>query len=148
MKKLLPPVLFILSIVVMGLVCWATGSEHYIPYPYNLIGMVWLAVGLGMAFWGSRLFKKLGTNIMTFAEPGVMVTGGLYKFSRNPMYLGFVIALLGVAILFQGSIISFAVVLVFFVVSDRWYIRYEEAEMLKKFGQQYEEYCAHTRRWF
>lgn len=147
MKKLLPPILFILCAVVMGLACWLTGSEHNILYPYNLIGLIFLVTGLGMASWGSRLFHKLETNIMTFGEPGRLVTEGLYKYSRNPMYLGFVIATFGIAILYQGSVLVFIIAFLFLVVTDRWYIRFEERAMLDKFGAEYEDYCQRTRRW-
>ena len=147
MKKLLPPILFILTAVVMGIVCWGTGSEHNILYPYNLFGLFFLAVGLGMASWGSRLFRRLGTNIMTFDEPDVLVTQGLYRFTRNPMYLGFVIAILGIAILYQGAIVAFVLAFLFFIVTDRWYIKFEERAMLSKFGEEYQNYCNNTRRW-
>ena len=147
MKKLLPPILFILTAAMMGLACWATSSEHNIPYPYNLAGLFFLVVGLGMASWGSRLFRRLGTNIMTFGEPNMLVTEGLYQFTRNPMYLGFVIAVFGMAILYQGAMIAFAVAFLFFVVTDRWYIKFEERVMLDKFGEEYQSYCNQTRRW-
>lgn len=147
MKKLLPPILFILTAVVMGIVCWGTGSEHNILYPYNLFGLFFLVVGLGMASWGSRLFRRLNTNIMTFDEPDVLVTQGLYRFTRNPMYLGFVIAILGIAILYQGAIVAFVLAFLFFIVTDRWYIKFEERAMLSKFGEEYQNYCNNTRRW-
>ena len=147
MKKLLPPILFILTAVVMGIVCWGTGSEHNILYPYNLFGLFVLVVGLGMASWGSRLFRRLNTNIMTFDEPDVLVTQGLYRFTRNPMYLGFVIAILGIAILYQGAIVAFVLAFLFFIVTDRWYIKFEERAMLRKFGEDYQNYCNNTRRW-
>ena len=63
------------------------------------------------------------------------------------MYLGMVIALVGIAVLCQGSLVSFGLVLAFFAVLDRWYVEYEETMMEKVFGQRYSDYCRTTRRW-
>lgn len=147
MKKLLPPVLFLIFLVAMAGISWALGSPHTITYPYSLIGALFLASGLGIAMYHSRLFKKEGANIMTFGEPTKLVRSGFYRYSRNPMYLGFVLALAGAALLYQAALSSFLLVAAFWLITDRWYIRFEEAEMLKKFGDEYREYCSQTSRW-
>lgn len=148
MKKLLPPVLFLLFAIGIPAVCWSLDSNHNVLYPFNIVvGLPLLVVGLGIASWGKRLFQKVGTNVMTFDDPDILVTSGLYKITRNPMYLGFVIALFGIAMLSQGAIVSFAMVFLFLLITDRWYIRYEEQAMLRTFGKQYEEYCCNARRW-
>ena len=67
-----------------------------------------------------------GTNIKTFDEPGVFVKCGLFKYARNPMYIGFVMALFGIALLYQGSVSSFVIAFLFFIISDQWYVRFEE----------------------
>lgn len=147
MKKLLPPILFLGFLITIPGICWALGSPHTISYPINLVGVVFLLTGLGIAIYHSRLFKRLGANIMTFGEPTKIVKSGMFRYSRNPMYLGFVVALFGAALLFQAAIASFLMVAVFWLITDRWYIRFEEAEMLKKFGEEYKNYCNQTPRW-
>lgn len=147
MKKILPPILFILFIIGMGTICWGIGSPHNIAKPFSFVGLIFVITGLLLAMIGKRLFKKLGTNIMTFNNPDILVTEGAYKFSRNPMYLGFVIALFGVSLLMGGSITSFVLVGLFIIITDRWYIAYEEKAMLNKFGAEYENYCHKVRRW-
>jgi protein-S-isoprenylcysteine O-methyltransferase Ste14 len=147
MKKLLPPVLFLIFLFLMAGICWALGSPHTVSYPYNLVGALLLCSGLGIAIYHSRLFKKEGANIMTFGEPTKFVRSGLYKHSRNPMYLGFVVALLGAAFLYQAALSSILLVILFWFIADRWYIRFEETEMLKNFGEDYREYCRQTPRW-
>ena len=89
----------------------------------------------------------MGTNVMTFEQPDVLVTQGVYRYSRNPMYLGFVVALLGSSLLMGASISSFLLVALFFIITDRWYIRFEELEMTKKFGAEYQAYSNNVRRW-
>jgi protein-S-isoprenylcysteine O-methyltransferase Ste14 len=146
-KKRLPPLLFLLFAVVMGVICWGFGFKHNILYPYNLLGLPFLLTGLFIAQTSKKLFIKLKTNVNTFDEPDKLVITGLFKYSRNPMYLGFVIAIIGIALLYQGAISSFVLALLFFVIVDRWYIKFEESAMLNKFGKEYEMYCQNTRRW-
>ena len=146
MKKILPPVLFVICIVVMAGLWWLFPVARFIAFPMNLIGMLPLAAGLVIAKHGSDLFEKAGTNIETFHDPDILVTDGLYRISRNPMYLGFLLALLGVAVML-GNFSSILVVIGFFVVTDRCYIAFEEDAMAEAFGDRYAEYKAKTRRW-
>ncbi len=147
MKKLLPPFLFLTFIIVMGFVHWGVGLPQSLDYPYNLSGIPIICIGLILSILGKKLFNKLGTNIHTFDEPTVLVTSGIYKYTRNPMYLGLTIAMLGSSILMGGSLSSFSLTIAFFLITDRWYISYEEQMMYTKFGIEYEEYCSKVRRW-
>ncbi|CCN83055.1 Putative protein-S-isoprenylcysteine methyltransferase [Vibrio nigripulchritudo SFn27] len=147
MKKLLPPYLFLISIVVMALVCWSLGSPHLIGQPAIFFGGALVLAGIGLAAKSSALFRKEQTNIMTFGEPDKLVTTGAFKYTRNPMYLGFTVALVGFAILFGAAISSFAIVGLFILIADRWYIAFEENMMRSKFGEEYEDYSKSVRRW-
>lgn len=147
MKFLLPPVLFVIFLLGMPVVCWALGSLHTLPYPYNLSGAVLLLAGLGISAYHKQLFRREGANFMTFDEPTKFVTTGLFRYSRHPMYLGFVIALLGAALLYQAALSSLLLVTLFCFITDRWYIRFEESQMLNKYGDAYQAYCHQTPRW-
>ena len=147
MKKLLPPVLYIALIIAMIAVCWMQGWPDNISSPANYLGLIFAVGGLAIAFYHSRLFEKLNANIMTFDKPTHLVKTGLFKYSRNPMYLGFLVSLLGVAIVFKGAYTSFALVLLFFAVSHFWYIPFEERYMAETFGEDYARYCRETSRW-
>ena len=146
MKKIIPPVLFAICIVVMVGLWLVFPIIQFVTFPISLVGILPLVAGLGIAKRGSDIFEKTGTNIETFDDPDILVTDGLYRISRNPMYLGFLVALLGVAIVL-GNFSSILVVIGFFVITDRWYINFEEEVMDKKFGDRYAEYKAKTRRW-
>lgn len=147
MQKLLPPRLFLAFAVLIALVSLYLPQTQTIAYPLNLTGLPLLITGLGISIWHSRLFRRRNTNINTFNQPDVLVKDGLFRHTRNPMYLGFVIALLGVAVLSLGSLFGFALVIAFVVITDRWYIRFEERAMLSAFGEAYQEYCQEVRRW-
>lgn len=147
MQKLLPPVLFLIFIIAMGLMCWSISATHLLIFPFNLIGLPIISAGLMLAMTGKQLFKKLETNIMTFDEPSRLVTEGIYQYTRNPMYLGFTIAMLGFSMLMGASVVSLLMAVIFLFITDRWYISFEEQMMHTKFGKDYEEYCRKVRRW-
>ena len=146
MQRLLPPTLFLLCVLAMlalhawlPLEQWPTGS-------WTAPGLLLLVGGLCITVWHARLFRLRQTNIKTFNPPDRLVTDGLFRISRNPMYLGFNLTLLGCALLL-GSASPFAVVLVFLIITDRWYIAYEERVMTRTFGEDYRAYCKRVRRW-
>lgn len=152
MKKLLPPILFALIVCVMAVICWGQtkwggGSPHNVIRNYNFLAIPLVLAGLFLAMAGSRLFKKKGTNIMTFDEPDVLVTEGVFRWSRNPMYLGFVVALFAIAVLMGAAYSSLLLAALFLLITDRWYIKFEENVMRQKFGADYDTYCNQVRRW-
>jgi protein-S-isoprenylcysteine O-methyltransferase Ste14 len=144
--QLLPPVLVLITLGAMMMLGALAPGPLLIDYPYSLVGIVFAATGFIISFAGSRQFARVGTNIRTFDEPVSLVTGGLFRLSRNPMYLGFVILLFGTAVLI-GTTTPFMAVALFAIVTDRWYIAYEERAMAHKFGADYAAYAGHTRRW-
>jgi protein-S-isoprenylcysteine O-methyltransferase Ste14 len=144
--RLLPPKLVLILLAVMVALWVLVPGPVLIPFPYTLVGAVIAAGGLLVTLGGARLFARVGTNIRTFNEPGVLVTDGLFRWSRNPMYLGFVLLLLGTAILL-GTATPVLGPALFALVADRWYIAFEERAMQQKFGADYTAYKGRTRRW-
>ncbi len=128
MKRILPQTLLFLCLILMVLLNWAFPLWPLLPLPFNLAGLAPLVLGVVINVSADRQFAQVGTNVKTFAEPDQLVTGGWYRISRNPMYLGFVLMLIGVWIVL-GSVSPILGVLVFTVVADRWYIPYEEQKM-------------------
>lgn len=117
-----------------------------IPAPIHHIGWLPVAVGVILLVCARWQFSKARTNIYTFNEPGILVTTGVFAFSRHPMYVGFTALLLGLALLLNSApgLLSVAV---FAVIADRWYIAFEERWLRSKFGDAYEHYAQRTRRW-
>ena len=147
MKKLLPPVLFILfAIEILIVDALVPQSKLSILAPIRHIGWLFIAVGIILLVRARWQFSKARTNIYTFDEPGILVTTGVFAFSRHPMYVGFTALLLGEALLLRSApgLLSVAV---FAVIADRWYIAFEERWLRSKFGEAYEHYAQHTRRW-
>jgi protein-S-isoprenylcysteine O-methyltransferase Ste14 len=146
MKRIMPPTLFYACIISMVLLAWLWPVQVMLSFPTNLIGLAPLVLGLGMAIWGSRKFEQVGTTIKTFGEPDQLVTDGLFRLTRNPMYLGFALALVGVWVLL-GWLSPVLGVIVFVLAADRWYIPFEERALAERFGQAFDAYRVRTRRW-
>ena len=112
----------------------------------RIAGVVVLAAGIAVAKRGSDLFARSRTNIKTFDDPDVLVTGGPFRFSRNPMYLGFTIALVGVSMV-VGSMSAVSGPVIFWLLADRWYIPFEERRLAATFGGAYQQYRSAVPRW-
>ncbi|RJE78107.1 hypothetical protein BGP78_06240 [Pseudoalteromonas sp. MSK9-3] len=148
MKKILPPILFLVCVVLMVSLCWSLKIEHNLSYPITLIGIPFIISGLLLCVISKSVFKRENTNIMTFGMPNKLVTSGPFQYSRNPMYLGFSIALFGFVLAIGASFLAFVFLLIFVAVSHAWYIRFEEQKMKQAFGKDYLFYCNKVRRWF
>lgn len=146
MKRILPPTLLTMSIGLMILLQYTLPIYYIIRCPINFSGITLMIIGIVLSIIGSNKFHQVKTSIMTFDEPSVLVTNGLYKYSRNPMYLGFGLLILGIWIL-MGSLSTLLVAILFIVSIDLYYIPFEEEMLNKKFGGKYYEYKKRVRRW-
>src|SRR5262245_21653908 len=97
--RVLPPVYFFACLIASVLLHRYVWQYPVVPSPFNWAGAVLVAAGLGIALWASVLFKLAGTPVIPFRQSTAVVTTGIYGWTRNPMYLGMTIGLLGVAIL-------------------------------------------------
>lgn len=114
--------------------------------PTAKLGIVPIGLGLLLIFIAAGLFKWRKTTINPFGEPAVVVREGVYRFSRNPMYLGMLLVLIGAGI-WLGNILSLLLAPVFVWTMTRWYIVREEQLMESRFGDQYRSYRRQVRRW-
>ena len=102
--------------------------------------------GLGVEFWAAGLFSKAGTNVVPYKPATALVTDGPFRFSRNPMYLGFLLTYLGLA-LGLNSPVALLLALPCMVVMTWGVVLREERYLEGKFGQPYRDYKARVRRW-
>jgi protein-S-isoprenylcysteine O-methyltransferase Ste14 len=110
-------------------------------------GTVLFAVGAIIAGWGLVLFRKAKTTTVPGKLSGKLVTWGPYRFTRNPMYVGLVLAYLGEAGLLKQ--IWPVVLLPLTVTYLNWIvIPVEEAKLEEVFHEEYKQYCLQVRRWF
>ncbi len=106
-----------------------------------LIGVLILAAAV-VAF----IRQKTTVSPMAPSEASKLVTQGLFRFSRNPMYLAMLLLLTGWAILLSNPVNALALIgFVWFMTEFQ--IKPEEEALRDKFGEEYAEYCRKTRRW-
>ena len=143
--KLLPPVLVgILAVAMIASRVWFPGVVLFGP-PWVNIGLLGIFGGLYITLSAASQFRHVHTNLKPFKDPDVLVTDGMFRMSRNPMYLGFALFLAGIAV-GTGALIPLLLAVLFVFIADRWYIAQEEVAMRRVFGSAYEDYCRTTRR--
>ena len=145
-KPVLPPTYLWTAMIVMVALHFRVPVKRIIPFPWDLLGVLPLALGAALNIIADKAFRAAKTTVKPFQESAALITDGVYRISRHPMYLGFVLMLLGLAILL-GSLTPLLVVPIFAVVMDRVFIVVEERMLAEKFGQAWLDYKARVRRW-
>ena len=143
---MLPPTYLLASILAMVALRFLCPGGQIIKLPWALLGLLPAALGLALSIVADQAFKKHETTVKPFQESTALVTGGAYAISRHPMYLGFTLMLLGLAI-FMGELTPFLVVPLFVVLMELVFIRVEERMMEAQFGQSWRDYKRKVRRW-
>jgi protein-S-isoprenylcysteine O-methyltransferase Ste14 len=146
MKKILPPTYLFGAIVLMIALHFLLPIMPFFGFPWNLLGVIPLIVGLLLAIVADRVFQQRETTVKPFETSTALVTDGVFHISRHPMYLGFTVMLLGLAWLL-GSISPFVIAVAFAVLMDVVFIRVEERMMAETFGEAWNTYKRSVRRW-
>jgi len=137
---------------VAGLVPWWISRWRMEP-PFlgfasvRLLGIILIAAGLPMLLDSFTRFalQGLGTPAPV-APPERLVVTGLYRYVRNPMYVGIMGVVMGQAVLLGDlRVLEYGVIV--WLVFHLWVLAYEEPALRAKFGAEYERYCANVGRW-
>ena len=120
---------------------------QFIDEPLAYAGILPVFFGISMAAISAGMFKRVGTGIEPFDEATYLVISGFYRFTRNPMYMGMFLMLIGVAFL-MGNIGAFVPLPVFMLIIRNNFVLGEERFLEAAFGQHYLEYKSEVRRWF
>lgn len=103
--------------------------------------------GFCLALWGERTFVHAGTELMPASHSNSkLVMNGPFRYTRNPMYSGLLLAMFAVALYF-GSWPFYLSIIVLFVVIQAAFIPFEEAKMERQYGAEFRQYKSRTRRW-
>jgi protein-S-isoprenylcysteine O-methyltransferase Ste14 len=110
-------------------------------------GVVLLIAGIALSAWGRLTFRKQGAEILPgSATHSTFVAAGPFRFTRNPMYLGLLVAGIGAALV-AGTWLMWLVPVLIFVLDNFVIIPFEERSMESTFGDAYRAYKARVRRW-
>jgi len=145
-RVIYPPMWLAIGIIVQFL------CNEYFPGPrftsvlWQITGGVLLVIGLALLVIAGGSFRKADTDMIPFREVSTLVTDGVYRFTRNPMYLGMALVLLACGIT-VGSTTALVVPPVFMLIIQYRYILPEEAMLRELFPEEFPAYCQSVRRW-
>lgn len=144
-----PPPLIYLGFLLIG---WGVGrliEEPGLGLDRNLrggIALAGLALGLVIEAWAAGLFQKAKTAVQPWKPSTALVTNGIYGVTRNPIYLGFAITYLALAIGLDSAL-AIILLLPCLLIVDRFVIQREEVYLSARFGADYDAYRHRVRRW-
>ena len=143
-----PPRIALTLLVAAGALQLATPTSWTWPQlPSSLAGGSVLAASgfliMLRAWW---LFRIHSTAICPTAVTTTLIADDIYRLTRNPMYLGIVLMLLGTALI-SGGLFFYLAALTFFLIINFVFCPYEEAKLIGLFGEEFARYRRCVRRW-
>jgi len=114
--------------------------------PLQAFGILCAGVGVWLVGWGYAKLLRYRTALLSSSPTTHLVTSGPYRYTRNPVYLGYTLAMMGIG-LFTGNLWMAIVAALTAIVTHAWIIRSEEKHLLARFGFEFECYCRRTRAW-
>ena len=146
MIRFRPPRMAITFACVAALVDWLLGGRLQVSAPHPGAGWLLGVAGFVIMLRGWWLFKEARVAISPTAETVRLVAHGIYRVTRNPMYLGLALMMAGLAVGI-GTAPFYLAALAWFVVINNVFCRYEEAKLAARFGAEYLVYTRRARRW-
>lgn len=145
-KRIFPPVYLGIALAAMVIAHFVLPAVQLLAFPWTLTGLAPIAAGIALNLAADRAFTARGTTVKPFARSSALVTTGVFGLSRNPMYLGMILLLIGVGLLL-GSLLPFLAVIAFAVLIDRRFVTAEERMLAETFGDEWRVYRRRVRRW-
>jgi protein-S-isoprenylcysteine O-methyltransferase Ste14 len=147
MLNIPPPGWAFAYVLVAAALSYLAGWPLVPGLPLVPLGVLLLVAGVALSATGGALFRREGTELNpASATNRALVTRGPFRFTRNPMYLGLVIATLGIAF-WVGAWPMFLAPIALFATTNWVFIPFEEAKMRQQFGAEYDAYVGQVRRW-
>ncbi len=144
-----PPPFVYLGFLLLGLAAERLTGLRSLGLDRTLLavaGTLLFVAGLAIALPSAGLFRRLGTNVEPWRPATQIVSTGLYRWTRNPMYLGMALSYAGLALGVDGPI-ALALLPVVLAIIQTQVIAREEAYLTAKFGEDYLDYRRRVRRW-
>ena len=141
-----PPRIALALTLIAAVLHWSLNRGEVLRFAWLWGGVILVLAGSFMVLWSWGLFKKRNVALCPRAETTSLLTDGPYRFTRNPMYLGFVLILAGLA-LGVGTPPFYLSAIVYFLIINCVFCPYEEGKLIDSFGVEYIQYLSRVRRW-
>lgn len=145
----IPPPIY--AVALAGLMWLVSAFTPALTVPWGwrvVVAALLLVVSVGIGIAAVIAFHRARTTIhpLNPAHTSTIVTTGVYRFSRNPMYLAMLVGLLAIAVLL-GNVLALVLACCFVPIIEAVQIRPEERILAERFDPSYQEYCGRVRRW-
>jgi protein-S-isoprenylcysteine O-methyltransferase Ste14 len=144
-----PPFLFLAALALGCLLSLVLPVGPGLASPNGLafaVGLIFVAIGLTLGILSIRRFRLAGTSVVPGEPSTALVVEGPYRFTRNPIYIGFVLLYFGLAIILT-SVWVLALLIPVLIVLQRGVVEREEVYLERQFGDAYRKYQARVPRW-
>lgn len=145
-KSVHPPIVALLFIVIAYFLGRFVPIPVVVPMVVRNIGFILTFIGFLLGIAAFLEFRKARTSLDPHGSAKQVVTSGIYRFTRNPIYLGFLLMVIGLP-LNSGLIWGLLIAPLYVIVMTRLVIEHEEAYLERKFKDQYTGYRSRVRRW-
>jgi len=146
MKRWIPLTVMAIFLGLMILLHWAAPLGKWLGLPTTYLGALPVLLGVIVSILGLRQLVRAGTTVKAFHLPDRLVMDGIFRHTRNPIYLGMALVLGGACILLGVRCLLIPAAL-FVAVADLWFVRVEERILARKFGEAWKDYRARIPRW-
>ncbi len=146
LKSINPPFFLLLILLLTLILKWIIPAANLIFPPWNLLGILPLGMGITINILADRQFHIHRTTVKPGELSSLLIKDGVFRYSRNPMYVGMVFILLGFAILLD-SWVSFLVLPGFTAFVHYRFICQEEKKLEEQFGEDWLAYQKEVPRW-
>jgi protein-S-isoprenylcysteine O-methyltransferase Ste14 len=141
-----PPRISMLLLALAVMLQWALPPVRVELLSSPVLAICIAFAGFAVIMWAWWLFQKAETAICPTEYSRVLVTSGIYRLTRNLMYLGMVLMMAGVTLWF-GTLPYYLATALYFLVINQFFCPFEEQRLLVTFGEAYAEYQRTVRRW-
>lgn len=143
---LAPPLLFAAGFLVVLLLRWLRPWPLLPPHLVPWAGLGLIALGLAIGLTGRAALSRAKTNVNPWKPTTSLVTGGTYRFTRNPLYVGLTLVFVGLALAFDTTW-GFVVLVPVLATLHFGVVLREERYLEGKFGDEYRQYRERVRRY-
>jgi len=141
-----PPLLYLL-VLSTGIIVSYFFPQHFINFSIAMpIGIIFSITGITTLILAATLFRKNKNPVNPSGSTQLIICSGIYKYTRNPMYLSLTLIFIGISII-TNSWFSFVLLLPLLLICQKGIIEREEKYLTRKFGDEYLKYKAKVRRW-